>query len=257
MKRFLYFCSMAKFTEEELLFRKVERKIRKAMVDYRLFEDGDRILVGLSGGKDSLALIELLGRRMKILKPRFEVVAAHISMSNIGYVSDLDYLRSHCEQYNIQFVHVETSFDSSTDSRKSPCFLCSWTRRKTLFALAREYGCNKLALGHHMDDILQTLLMNMTFQGAFGTMPPKLKMDKFDMTIIRPLCLVPETELIQLAALRNYVSQKQACPYECSSSRPEMKVILKMLEQMNEHARYNLWSSMSNIQKEYLPVPEE
>lgn len=227
------------------------------MIDYRLIEDGDRVLVGLSGGKDSLALIELLGRRMKIHKPKFEVVATHISMTNIGYVSDLEYLKSHCETNGIRFIHHQTSFDMSTDTRKSPCFLCSWTRRKSMFAIAREYGCNKLALGHHQDDILQTLLMNMTFQGAFGTMPPKLKMDKFDMTIIRPLCLVPESELIELSKMRRYVSQKKPCPYECSSSRPEMKVVVKMLEQMNEHARYNLWSSMTNIQTEYLPVPEK
>ncbi|MEG1615911.1 MAG: ATP-binding protein [Bacteroidales bacterium] len=246
---------MAKFTEEEQLFHKIERKIRKAMVDYRLIEDGDRILVGLSGGKDSLALIDLLGRRKKIHKPKFEVIAVHISMTNIGYVSDLQYLRDHCEKNDIRFVHHETAFDMSTDKRKSPCFLCSWTRRKALFAIAKEYACNKIALGHHQDDILQTLLMNMTFQGAFGTMPPKLKMDKFDMTIIRPLCLVPESELVEMGAMLGYVRQKQPCPYETSSSRPEMKTVVKMLEQMNEHARYNLWSSMNNIQTDYLPAP--
>ncbi len=248
---------MAKFTQEELLFRKIEKKIRKAMVDYRLIEDGDKILVGLSGGKDSIALIDLLGRRKKILKPRFEVVAAHISMTNIGYVSDLEYLKNHCEKNDIEFIHYETSFDASTDMRKSPCFLCSWNRRKALFTIAKDQQCNKIALGHHQDDILQTLLMNMTFQGAFGTMPPILKMQKFDMTIVRPMCLVAESDLIELSKLLGYVKQKNPCPYECSSSRPEMKNVIKMLEGMNEMARYNLWSSMTNIQKEYLPTSAE
>lgn len=242
-----------KFTEEEQLFHKIERKIRKAMVDYRLIEDGDKILVGLSGGKDSLALIELLGRRKKILKPKFDVIAVHVSMTNIGYVSDLEYLRAHCENNGIRFIHHVDAFDMSTDKRKSPCFLCSWTRRKAMFAIAKKEGCNKIALGHHQDDILQTLLMNMTFQGAFGTMPPKLKMDKFDMTIIRPLCLVAEKELIELEQMRGYIRQKQPCPYECSSSRPEMKTVIRMLEGMNEKARFNLWSSMTNIQSDYLP----
>ncbi|MDO5570019.1 MAG: ATP-binding protein [Bacteroidales bacterium] len=244
---------MAKFTDEELLLRKIERKIRKAMIDFSLIEDGDKLLVGLSGGKDSLALIDLLGRRKKIHKPSFQVVAAHISMTNIGYVSDLEYLRNHCLKNDIEFIHFETSFDMATDNRKSPCFLCSWTRRKTLFEIAKKYNCNKIVLGHHQDDILQTLLMNMTFQGAFGTMPPKLKMDKFDMTIIRPLCLVPESDLIELSLIKGYIKQKKACPYETSSSRPEMKNVIKMLEQMNEHARFNLWSSMTNIQSGYLP----
>lgn len=244
-------------TEEELQFRKLERKLHKAMVDYRLIEDGDKIMVGLSGGKDSLALIELLGRRKKLFKPKFEVVAVHVSMTNIGYVCDLDYLRTHCEANGIEFIHHVDAFDMSTDNRKSPCFLCSWTRRKAMFALALKHGCNKLALGHHQDDILQTLLMNMTFQGAFSTMPPKLKMNKFEMTIIRPMCLIPETELIELEQMRGYVRQKQPCPYECSSSRPEMKQVVKMLEGMNEKARFNLWASMSNIQTEYLPCVEE
>lgn len=246
-----------KMTEEEQLFQKIERKIRKAMNDYRLIEDGDRILVGLSGGKDSLALIELLGRRMRIHKPRFEVIAAHISMSNIGYVCDLDYLRSHCERYGIRLVHHTTSFDMTTDRRKSPCFLCSWNRRKAMFCLAKELGCNKIALGHHQDDILQTLLMNMTFQGAFGTMPPKLTMNKFDMTIIRPMCLVQEADLKVLESMRGYVQQKRPCPYEESSSRPEMKEVISLLEQMNPMARQNLWSSMMHIQPEYLPQQPE
>ena len=222
-----------------------------------LFRSGDKILVGLSGGKDSIALIDLLGRRKKILKPRFEVVAAHISMTNIGYVSDLEYLKNHCEKNDIEFIHYETSFDASTDMRKSPCFLCSWNRRKALFTIAKDQQCNKIALGHHQDDILQTLLMNMTFQGAFGTMPPILKMQKFDMTIVRPMCLVAESDLIELSKLLGYVKQKNPCPYECSSSRPEMKNVIKMLEGMNEMARYNLWSSMTNIQKEYLPTSAE
>ena len=244
---------MAKYSEEELIFQRIEKKIRKAMTDYRIIEDNDKILVGLSGGKDSIALIELLGRRKKILKPKFDVVAAHISMTNIGYVSDLEYLRDLCNKNDIEFIHYETSFDASQDMRKSPCFLCSWNRRKALFTIAKEHNCNKIALGHHLDDILQTLLMNMTFQGAFGTMPPILKMNKFDMSIIRPMCLVFEKDLVELSLIRGYVKQKNPCPYECSSSRPEMKNVIKMLESMNDKAKYNLWSSMSNIQQEYLP----
>ena len=237
------------------LFYKLDKQVKKAMVDYRLIEDGDKILLGLSGGKDSLALVELLGRRMKIFKPKFTVVAVHISMTNMGYVVDLDYLSKHCAQYDIPFYHIEKSFDLTTDKRKSPCFLCSWTRRKAMFDLAKQLGCNKMALGHHQDDILQTLLMNMTFQGAFGTMPPLLKMDKFEMTIVRPLCLIAEKELVQLQLMQQYISQKQPCQYECSSSRPEMKQVVALLETMNERARYNLWASMTNIQNDYLPKP--
>ena len=247
---------MAKLTPEEKLFRKLDQRVKKAIEEYRLIEDGDKVLIGLSGGKDSLALIELLGRRMRIFKPRFTVVAAHIIMTNIPYESDAEYLKNHAEQYGIPFVKYETSFDEATDHRKSPCFLCSWNRRKALFTVAKEQGCNKIALGHHQDDILQTLLMNITFQGAFSTMPPKLKMDKFDMTIIRPLALTPESELLQLAENQNYRKQKKNCPHEKTSHRSEVKAILKQLETLNPQVRHSLWSSMNNIQYDYLPKSE-
>lgn len=244
---------MAKETAEERLLRKIEEKVIKAIRGYSLIEDGDRILVGLSGGKDSLALVELLGRRSRIFRPKFELVVAHVEMTNIPYQSDLHYLQTFAQEYDIPFIWRQTSFDPSTDRRKSPCFLCSWMRRKALFDIAKEERCNKIALGHHQDDILETLLMNMTYQGAFGTMPPKLKMDKFEMEVIRPLCLVSEKELIALATWRGYRKQVKNCPYESGSSRSDMKQILHQLEALNPEARYSLWNSMTNIQENYLP----
>ena len=246
---------MAVFTEEEKLIRKVKERFNKGVVKYQLIEDGDKILVGLSGGKDSLALLELLACRSRILKPRFSIMAVHVGMTNIPYKSDLDYLRSYAESFGVSFVHYETSFDPSSDSRKSPCFLCSWNRRKALFTVAKEHGCNKIALGHHMDDILETLLMNVTFQGSFSTMPPKLVMNKFDMTIIRPMCLVHEADLKAMAVVRNFRKQVKNCPYESQSNRSEMKRVLKSLEELNPEARYSLWASMTNVQEDLLPNP--
>ena len=233
--------------------RRIQKCFNKGVVQYGLIEDGDKILVGLSGGKDSLALLELLALRSRIYKPKFSVVAAHVVMKNISYESDMDYLRSYAESLGVPFICYETSFDLSTDTRKSPCFLCSWNRRKALFTVAKEQGCNKIALGHHMDDILETLLMNMTFQGAFSTMPPKLVMRKFDMTIIRPMCLVHEADLLQMAAYRGYKKQIKNCPYEKDSNRSSIKEVFHTLEKLNPEARYSLWGSMSNIQSDLLP----
>lgn len=244
---------MAVFTNEDIIVRRVDKRFGKGLVAYGLLEDGDHILIGLSGGKDSLALVELLGKRSRIYKPRFSVTAVHVVMKNIPYQSDLDYLKGFCLSHGVDFRVYETSFDPTSDTRKSPCFLCSWNRRKALFTAAKDLGCNKIALGHHMDDILETLLMNMTFQGAFGTMPPKLKMNKFDMTIIRPLCLVHESDLIDLARVRGYRKQMKNCPYESGSSRNDMKAVLKQLELLNPEARYSLWGSMNNVQKDSLP----
>ena len=244
---------MAQFTEEEKTLRRIEKRFGKGVVEYGLIEEGDRILIGLSGGKDSLALVELLARRSRILKPRFSVIAVHVVMKNIPYQSDLDYLRNYTESSGIPFVLYETEFDASTDTRKSPCFLRSWNRRKALFTVAKEQKCNKIALGHHMDDILETLLMHITYQGTFSSMPPRLVMKKFDMTIIRPMCLVHEADLVELAALRHYQKQVKNCPYESQSSRSDMKGILRQLEAMNPEARYSLWGSMTNVQEDLLP----
>ncbi|MBD8001071.1 MULTISPECIES: tRNA 2-thiocytidine biosynthesis TtcA family protein [Bacteroidaceae] len=244
---------MNKLTEETKLMRRIEQRFAKGVVKYGLIEEGDKILVGLSGGKDSLALLELLARRSKIYKPRFSVVAAHVVMENIAYESDTDYLRNYADELGVPFLTYRTSFDPSTDTRKSPCFLCSWNRRKALFTIAHEQQCNKIALGHHMDDILETLLMNLTFQGAFSTMPPRLEMRKFDMTIIRPMCLVHEADLVELAALRGYRKQIKNCPYEKDSHRSSMKDVLRRLEEMNPEARYSLWGAMGNVQEDLLP----
>ena len=244
---------MAELAEEEKIIRRIEKRFSKGVVEYGLIEDGDKILVGLSGGKDSLALVELLAKRARIYKPRFSVVVAHVVMKNIPYQSDMAYLKEYVESWGLPFVLYETEFDASTDTRKSPCFLCSWNRRKALFTIAKEHGCNKIALGHHMDDILETLLMNITFQGTFSSMPPCLVMKKFDMTIIRPMCLVHESDLAALALLRGYRKQVKNCPYEEQSHRSNMKEVLCQLEAMNPEARYSLWGSMTNVQEELLP----
>ena len=245
---------MAQFTKEEKMMRRIEKRFSKGVVEYGLIEDGDKILIGLSGGKDSLALVELLAKRARVFKPKFSVVAVHVVMKNSPYQSDVQYLKEYVESFGVSFVLYETEFDASTDSRKSPCFLCSWNRRKALFTVAKEYGCNKIALGHHMDDILETLLMNITYQGAFSSMPPRLVMNKFDMVIIRPMCLIHESDLIEMAQVRGYRKQVKNCPFESQSSRSTMKGILKQLEAMNPEARYSLWGSMTNVQEELLPV---
>lgn len=239
--------------EDKLFLDKVFRKFRKTIETYGLLSDGDRILIGLSGGKDSLALLEMLGRKKLSPNPSFSLVALHVSMENIPYRADVDYLRQFAEKCGAEFVHVTTSFDPSTDKRKSPCFLCSWNRRKMMFTMAKEMKCNKIALGHHLDDVLQTLLMNLTFQGSFGTMPPLLKMSKFDMTIIRPMSQIDEEDIKKMALLHDYQKQEKNCPYEEDSHRSEMKELLTRLKEMNPNAANSMWNAMSNIQEEYLP----
>lgn len=233
--------------------QKTQAKFVKAINDYGLIENDDHILIGLSGGKDSLALVELLGQRMKIIIPRFKLTAVHISVENIPYQSDLDYLKAFSDKFDIPFVHHTTRFDDTTETNKSTCFLCSWQRRKALFEVAEKLNCNKIALGHHLDDIAETLLLNLVYQGSFGSMPPKLKMNKFDMTIIRPLALITEKEMKEMERIRAFQKQLKNCPHEKDSSRRDAKNLITELEKWNPNVRQNLWAAMENVKTEYLP----
>lgn len=234
---------------EQKLEKRIVSRFQKAVYDYKLIEDGDRILVGLSGGKDSLCLLDLLASRMKIRKPEFSVEALHIRMANIKYESDLSYLRDFSESRGVKFHSVVTCFDSSTDNRKSPCFLCSWNRRKQMFIKAQELGCNKIALGHHMDDIIHTAMMNVFFQGGFSTMPVRLKMRKMPLTIVRPLCLEIETDLLAYAQQKDFRKQVKLCPYETDSHRSDMKELFERVEAMNGEARYSIWNALEKENK--------
>ena len=224
------------------------------MATYHLIEDDDRILVGLSGGKDSLLLTELLANRAKIDHPRFSVEALHVRMENIQYETDTSYLQQFCDEQGVK-LHLRTTrfeigeetVNDARDARrqKQPCFLCSWMRRKEMFNLAQELGCNKIALGHHQDDMLHTALMNLTFQGRFDTMPARLKMHKMPLTIIRPLCLIEEADIKAYAEMKGYQKQKKICPYETNSHRTDIKRLYDEIEQINPEARYSIWRALN------------
>lgn len=231
-------------TDDERLERRIVSRFQKAITQYHLIDDGDRILAGLSGGKDSLCLLEMLARRKRIHRPKFEVEAIHIRMDNIRYETDTAYLSEFCRQNDVPLHIVTTRFDDTIDTRKPKCFLCSWHRRKQMFNLAQQLGCNKIALGHHQDDIIHTALMNIFFQGHFSTMPVSLKMAKMPLTIIRPLCLVAESDIRQYAAQRQYEKQLKLCPYETASQRTEIRKIFEDAERLNPEIRYSVWNAL-------------
>ena len=225
------------------------RQLSRAMREFHLIEDGDHVLVALSGGKDSLCLLELLALRRQVFVPKYSLEALHIRMENIAYEIDTRYLEDFCARLEVPLHIVTASFDASTDRRKSPCFLCSWTRRKQMFNLAQQLGCNKIALGHHMDDIVHTALMNTTFQGRFDSMPARLKMKKMPLEIIRPLCMCNEADIAQFAEENNYQKQTKRCPYERDSHRDSMRHIFEELEQLNPEARYSIWNALHSAGK--------
>lgn len=235
---------------------RLTKRFHKACADYGLIADGDHILVGLSGGKDSLALLEFLGKRAQVYVPRFRVTAVHVRVKQRDYHSDLTYLEDFCARVRVPFIVRDTEIDEmqATEKReKDPCFLCSWYRRKVLFDVAQELGCNKIALGHHKDDLVETLLMNLIFQGSIGTIPPLLQMEKMPLQMIRPLCLIEEKDILRYAELSGYEKQVKLCPLEKVSSRAEVKQLLLQLEKLNPNVRDSIWGAMENIKVDYLP----
>ena len=240
-------------TEQERLFKQLNQRFVKAFVQYGLLADGDRVLVGLSGGKDSLLLTELLARRARISHPAFTVEAAHVCVDNIRYETDTSYLQQFCQELGVSLHVISAHFDSTPPASpsssaivkpKPPCFLCSWTRRKQLFNLAQQLGCNKLALGHHQDDLLHTALMNLLYQGRFDTMPPCLAMKKMPLQIIRPLCLIPESLISSYASLCRYEKQLKTCPYEHDTNRTMARQLFEQAESLNPEVRFSLWSAL-------------
>ena len=247
-------------TPEQVELRRLQsrltKRFHKACADYGLIADGDHVLVGLSGGKDSLALVELLGKRAQIFVPRFRVTALHVRVRERAYLSDMSALEKFCQAFGVSLIVKDTEItEKPARGEKDPCFLCAWYRRKVLFETAQALGCNKIALGHHKDDIVETLLMNLVFQGAFATMPPCLPMEKMPIQIIRPLCLIEEKDLVRYAELQAYPKQTRLCPFEKESSRAEVKQLLTTLERLNPNVRDSLWGAMQNIKPDYLPKP--
>ena len=232
------------------------KQFNKALGQFQLIDEDDKILVGLSGGKDSLCLLEFLARRSKVHVPHFTVEALHVRMENIHYETDTTYLQSFCDRLGVPLHIITTSFETNHNhnsqlsifnsqlKEKPACFLCSWQRRKQLFNLAQELGCTKIALGHHQDDIIHTALMNLTFQGHFSTMPAKLRMRKMPLTIIRPLCLCQEADIKAYAELHGYEKQLKQCPYEIATNRTSVSELFKYMQQLNPEVRYCIWRAL-------------
>lgn len=238
--------------EKEKLFKKISRKLGQTIREHNLIEEGDRVLLGLSGGKDSIILLESLASRKKSFQFSFDLIVAHVHPVNLDYKINIPWLQDLCDNSGVEFILREIHPDI-TNSDKAPCFVCSWHRRKALFDLTKSLNCNKLAMGHHRDDALQTFLMNMLHHGSISSMPYSLKLFEGRLHLIRPLLNLWEEELETYAALCDYSAVEKTCPYENKTARNKSAELLKMLEKENPSAKINMFHALSNIYPEYLP----
>ncbi len=230
----------------------ISTRIGRAIADYKMIEDGDRILVAVSGGKDSLAMLKLLNERKKWAPINYELIAMHIETDYKCASSCSRKLKKFFEKEGVE--HRFKKIRIAGKDEKESCFWCSWNRRKALFTAADKLGCKKVAMGHHTDDIIETLLLNMFFQGEFSGMNPRQELFGGKLTIIRPLCYVEEEATKKYAKEAKLPVQLVECPNSMTSQRRVMKNFIKKVEKDCRHVRTNIFRSMSRINKEYLQV---
>ncbi len=232
---------------------KVLKKVGKAVNTYGLAGAGDRIAVGFSGGKDSMVLLETLVLRLKHIPVSYEVIAVHVKVEQGEYVLDRGGAEEFCRELGVPFEYREISIGQAPERSETPCFSCSLYRRKALFDFMGERKCTRLALGHHLDDAIETLLLNMLYQGNISTIPPRLSMFGGQFDIIRPLFLLTRNEMERYAAVRGIIPIATKCACGEDTRRRDMKRIVEEFEKLHGNARQNIGAAMCNIRKEYLP----
>jgi tRNA 2-thiocytidine biosynthesis protein TtcA len=235
---------------------RIAKKTTRAITDFEMIEDGDRVMVGLSGGKDSWALIQIL----EVLRQRapidFSIVAVNVDSGYEGYQHHL--VARTCEDRGWEFHHVKTSIgetiDTVLDADATPCSLCARLRRGVLYRMAGEVGATKIALGHHADDFVETLLLNVFFAGALKAMPARLRSDDGRHVVIRPLVYVLESEAREYAKAAELPIIGCCCPAcgDLSLQRQRIKRLIMELEREHPDLKQSLLKSLGNVQPRHL-----
>jgi tRNA 2-thiocytidine biosynthesis protein TtcA len=225
----------------------------KALHRYGMIADGDRILVGLSGGKDSLTMLWLLNERRRRVPVHYEIFPVYIDP---GFDRGIGIrLEEFCRENRME-LRVEYTDNGivahSPENRENPCFLCSWRRRKQLFEIADELNCNKLALGHNKDDIIETLFINMCYAGEISTMTPVQSLFSGRFILIRPLAFVDENMTRRFSEEKDFPKFDNPCPSATRSKRREIKDLLSTLYSSNNKIKGNIFRSLSRVRTEYL-----
>tara|TARA_B110001452_G_scaffold50988_1_gene38962 strand:+ start:80 stop:934 length:855 start_codon:yes stop_codon:yes gene_type:complete len=219
--------------EANKLQKRLRRNVGKAVADYRMIEEGDRIMVCLSGGKDSYAMLDILMNLQKNAPIKFDLVAVNLDQKQPGFPEHV--LPAYLDTLDIEYHVLEKDTYSIVTSKipegKTYCSLCSRLRRGTLYGFAEQIGATKVALGHHRDDIVETLFLNMFYQGKMKAMPPKLLSDDKKNVLIRPLAYCRESDLIELAALKQFpIIPCNLCGSQAGLKRNAVKDMLKQWE---------------------------
>jgi tRNA 2-thiocytidine biosynthesis protein TtcA len=235
---------------------RVAKKTTKAIVDYHMIEDGDRVMVGLSGGKDSWALLQMLDVLRQRAPIRFSLIAVNVDSGYKEYKHDV--IARTCEargwEYRIEHTSIGETIDDILEDNKTPCSLCARLRRGVLYRIAAEVGANKIALGHHADDFIETLLLNLFFGGALRAMPAKLVSDDGAHVVIRPLVYVSEEEARAYCKESDLQIIGCCCPAcgDLGLQRQRIKKLLMDLEQEYPAVKHSMLKALANVAPRHL-----
>lgn len=219
---------------------------RRAVDDYQMIRAGDKIAVGISGGKDSLTLLCALADLRRFYPQPFELCAITIDM---GFTGGTDFSAIHalCEALNVPYHVIPTQIYQiifEVRKEKNPCSLCAKMRRGALHKAAKELGCNKVALGHHFDDVVETFMLNLFFEGRLGCFQPVTYLSRRDITLMRPLIYLPEKDIRYFAKRAALPVITSPCPADGETEREKMKQLLLSLERQNKGLRYRIFGAI-------------
>ena len=219
---------------------------RRGIDDYSMIEEGDKIAVGVSAGKDSLTLLCAMAALRRFYPKKFELIAITIDMGFEGM--DFDACRKLCEELDVPYHIVPTEISKIIfDVRKesNPCSLCAKMRRGALHNAAKELGCNSVALGHHFDDVVETFMLNLFFEGRLGCFSPVTHLSRVGIKLIRPMLYMPEKEVKAFAQKNDLPVTPSPCPADKNTQREEMKQLLHNLERDNKGLRYRIFGAIA------------
>lgn len=226
------------------------KKVGKAIWDFKMLTEGDKVIIAVSGGKDSLCLLRIMQERAKFVPIHCEIVACFVDMGFSWLNKNI--LIKHFEQESVPYIIAKAPDQWKGEEKDFGCFWCSWNRRKALFDLAHDIKATKIAFAHHMDDIIETMLLNLFFQGEIGTMQPCQEMFEGELDIIRPLAYVEESELLHLSKILELPVISSKCPHGDTSKRKHMKGIIEELQGHNKNVKKNIFRSLTRVREEYL-----
>jgi tRNA 2-thiocytidine biosynthesis protein TtcA len=239
----------------ELVEKKLGRAVSRAIADFSMIEEGDRLLVAVSGGKDSYTMLHVLRSLQRKAPVSFELRVVNVDQGHPGYPGHV--LREYMAREGHDFTMIEEDTYSIVTEKipkgKTYCSLCSRLRRGILYRVARELGCNKIALGHHRDDVLQTLLLNLVFAGQLGAMPPRLVADGGSLVVVRPLVYCAEEDIRTFAELAQFpILPCDLCGSQDQLQRKAMGRLIDQLEREHPGTKTVMLSALQNVRPSHL-----